>query len=730
MKDIFLSPYNPKETEERIYKMWEDSGLFNPDVCINEGITTRNADYFSVALPPPNVTGTLHLGHAFEDTLQDIAVRFHRMKGEQTLWVPGTDHAPIATESKVAKMIEKEEGKRKQDFSREDFVKKVKKFAQGSHDTIVNQVRRMGASLDWSREAFTFDEKRNLAVRVMFKKMYDEGLIYRGDRIINWDPKGQTTISDDEVAYQERKATLHTFKYSKDFPIAIATTRLETKVGDSAVAVHPDDQRYKKFIGKTFEISDFVGEKLSIKIIADKEVDPDFGTGALGVTPAHSIVDWEMAERNNLPKIQVINEHAKMTVKSALLYDKKTTEARDIIAQWLRENGLMIEEKEIDQNVSTAERTGGIIEPLPKLQWFVDVDKEFPYSHQTLPHIKKGETVTLKKLMLSVVDNKEVSIAPERFEKEYRHWINNLRDWCISRQIWYGHRIPVWYKNSEIYCGSEAPAGDGWQQDPDTLDTWFSSGTWTFSTLGWPEQTNDLERFHPTTFMSPGYEILTLWISRMILMSTYIVGQIPFKTAYIHGMVRDQKGQKFSKSQGNGIDPIDVINQFGADSLRMALIVGVAAGADSKFDMSKVKAYKLFANKIWNITRYVLSSTENWDGAKPEKIMGEDQKNIDELEIIVKDVTKDMDEYRFYLAAEKIYHYVWHTFADKIIEASKEKLKIADVEVVASTQYTLRHILETSLKLLHPFMPFITEEIWSNIKTKEEKMLMVSQWPK
>ncbi len=730
MNEIFLSPYNPVNTEKRIYKIWEDSGFFNPDIAVDKGITNSDLPYFSVVLPPPNVTGTLHLGHAFEDTLQDIAVRYHRMKGEETLWIPGTDHAPIATESKVAKMLEKDEGKRKQDIGREEFIKKVEEFAKNSHDTIVEQIRRMGASLDWSREAFTFDEKRGLAVRTVFKKMYDDGLIYRGNRIVNWDPKGQTTISDDEIVYEERKSILYTFKYSSDFPIAISTTRPETKVGDTAVAVHPDDKRYTDYIGKTYDIENFVGEKLSIKIISDEVVDPEFGTGALGVTPAHSIIDWDMAEKNSLPVKQVINEYAKMTVESPILSGKKTTEARELVAEWLRNEGLMKEEKEISHNVSTSERTGGIIEPLPKLQWFLNVNKKFKYPHENLPNFKKDQEVTLKELMLSVIENNDISINPDNFEKIYKHWVNNLRDWCVSRQLWYGHRIPVWYKDEEIYCGIDAPKDDGWKQDEDTLDTWFSSGLWTFSTLGWPEMTNDLKRYHPTVFMSPGYEILQLWISRMILMSTYATGQIPFKIVHIHGIVRDSKGQKFSKSQGNGINPIDVINEYGADALRMALIVGVGPGSDSKFDMMKVKAYKHFANKIWNITRFVLSNTEGFDGKKPEEITSEDAVLLNELDELIKDITMDMENFRFYLSAEKIYHYVWHRFADKIIEESKDKLKSEDNKIKLSAEYTLRHILEESLKILHPFMPFITEEIWSYLQISEKRLLMVTNWPK
>lgn len=720
-----LSPYNPQITEGRIYTLWKDSGFFNPDVCIEKGVTRADAEHFSIVLPPPNVTGTLHLGHAFEDSIQDIAVRYSRMQGKKTLWIPGTDHAAIATQSKVEKIIQKEEGKNRHDLGREEFLKRVKLFAQESHDTIVSQIEKMGASVDWSREAFTLDEKRSLAVRTAFKKMYDNDIIYRGHRIVNWDPKGQTTISDDEIVYEERKAVLYTFKYSKDFPIAISTTRPETKVGDTAVAVHPDDPRYTEFVGKTFDV-DFLGEHLSIKIVADTEVDPAFGTGALGVTPSHSQIDWQIALRHNLPKKQVINEYAKMTVTSPLLSGKKTTEAREIVAQYLRDNDLMIEEKEVAQNIGTAERTGGIIEPLPKLQWWINVTKEFPYPHTNLPHIKQGEMVTLKKLMLSVVEHKQIDILPDRFEKVYTHWVGNLNDWCISRQIWYGHRIPVWYRGEEIYSGIEAPSDQGWEQDSDTLDTWFSSGLWTFSTLGWPEQTSDFSTYHPTTFICPGYEILFFWVARMILMSTYLVGEIPFNTVYLHGMLRDAQGKKFSKSSGNNIDPIEVIHEFGADALRMALIAGVGPGNDSKFDMMKVKAYKHFANKLWNISRFVTTTAGNKPVQKPD-LLPEHAKHIEELNALVSDITNEMQAYKFYLAGEKIYHYVWHRFADEIIEEIKPILKDGSKDEKTSATWMLYTLLETSLTILHPFMPFITEELWQILGHTE--LLMVSPWP-
>jgi len=737
MNDEFKKPYNPTEHEDLIYKKWEESGYFNPDVCIEKGVTSETADYFSIVLPPPNATGTLHMGHAFEDTIQDVMTRYERMKGKKTLWVPGTDHAATATHAKVEKMIQKTEGKNRHDLGKEEFIKRVENFVEESRGTIQKQLRKIGSSLDWSREAFTLDEKRNLVVKTIFKKMFDDGLIYRGYKVVNWDPKGQTTISDDEVEYEERKAIMYTFKYSRDFPIAISTTRPETKVGDTAVAVHPNDDRYKQYVDKTFEVSDFAGEKLSIKIVADESVDPEFGTGALGVTPAHSQIDWEIAQRHNLPIKPVINEYARMSVETPLLKDKKTTEAREIVAEWLREQKLMIDEKEISQNISIADRSRGIVEPLPKLQWFVSVNKEFSYPFDTLPNIKKGEKVTLKKLMLSVVGNKNtrgnIDIIPDRFEKVYINWIGNLRDWCISRQIWYGHRIPVYYRKpekseilnpksetEEIYCGVEEPEGKGWVQDEDTLDTWFSSGTWTFSTLGWPDKTDDLKTYHPTTFMCPGYELIFFWVARMILMTTYAVGQIPFKTVYFHGMVRDAQGRKFSKSLDNGVDPLEIINQYGTDALRMALTVGIGPGNDSKFDVAKVKAYKNFANKIWNIARFVLEN--NQELKSDLKIAETDEQNkkyLEEFGNLVKDVTADMENYRFYLAAEKLYHYTWHTFADIIIEESKKN---------DNTKKILMFLFRGQLKLLHPFMPFITEKIWS-LLPNSKNLLMVEKWP-
>lgn len=726
VNEKFLKPYEPKDTEEKIYKKWIDGGLFNPDECIKQGFTDETAEHFSIVLPPPNVTGQLHTGHAYMLAIEDIAVRYNRMLGKKTLWIPGTDHAAIATQSKVEKLLSKEKI-RKHDLGREEFLKRVHEYAQDSHNTIVNQVKKMGSSLDWSREAFTLDEERSFAVRTAFKNMFEAGLIYRGDRIVNWDPKGQTTISDDEIIHEERKATLYTFRYTKDFPIAISTTRLETKIGDTAIAVHPEDIRYQEFVGKTYDL-EFAGSNISIKVIADNEVDPEFGTGALGVTPAHSTIDADIARRHNLPSKQVINEYAKIEAGNEILDGMKVTEAREKIAEILREQDLMLEEKEIDQNVSTAERTGGIIEPLPKKQWFIDVNKPFKFPHSHIDGIKTGQEISLKEMMIHVVKDQQIDILPERFEKVYFTWIENLRDWCISRQIWYGHRVPVWYRGEEVHIDTTAPEGEGWEQDSDTLDTWFSSGLWTFSTLGWPNETEDLKNYHPTNMLETGYDIIFFWVARMILMTGFHLGSVPFKTVYLHGLVRDSKGRKMSKSLGNAADPLDYIEKYSADALRMALIIGSGPGNDTNLSEDNVRGYKKFGNKIWNATRFVLESVEDFDFSEPN-LIDEHKVFIDEMNTVFDDITDDMENFRYYLAAEKIYHYFWHTFADIIIEKCKPALQEGSEAEKASAQYTLYHILTTSLKVLHPFVPFVTEEIWAMLPKKDRELLMVEKWP-
>ncbi|OGI76144.1 valine--tRNA ligase [Candidatus Nomurabacteria bacterium RIFCSPHIGHO2_02_FULL_42_19] len=693
-----LAPYNPKETEEKIYKLWEESGFFNPDTCVKKGVTEKDAQTFSIILPPPNATGVLHLGHTLEDSMQDTMIRYNRMRGRQTLWLPGTDHAAIATDSKVTKMLEKE-GVKKKDMGREKFLERVDEFVTDSRKTIVSQLRKMGSSLDWSREAFTLDEKRNLAVRTAFKKMYDDGLIYRGYRIVNWDPKGQTVISDDEIVYQDKKTKFYTFKYG---PFEIGTTRPETKFGDKYVVMHPDDKRYVKYKdGQKIKL-EWINGEVEATVIKDKVIDMEFGTGVMTITPWHTAIDFEIAERHKLDKEQIIDKYGKLLPIAGEFAGTKIDDAREKIVEKLKDKGLLVS---IDENyvnrIATAERSGGVIEPQIMLQWFVDVNKK----------IAARENKSLKELMLEPVRDGKIKILPDHFEKVYYNWIENLHDWCISRQIWYGHQVPVWYKESGVYVDIDAPKGEGWKQDPDTLDTWFSSGLWTFSTLGWPdEKTPDLKKFHPTSVINPGYEILFFWVARMILMSQYLLGEVPFKTVYLHGILRDAKGQKFSKSLSNGVDPIEIIKEYGADALRMSMIVGIGPGADAKFDIQKVKAYSKFANKLWNIARYVFGVEKSGELEK---------KLIAEFNSLAKEITLDMENFRFYLAGEKLYAYIWHRLADEIIEESKGKKEYGA---------TLHYILENSLKLLHPFMPFITEEIWSMMPGRKN-LLMIEKWP-
>ncbi len=725
-------PYNPKETEDRIYKLWEDSGFFNPDVCIEKGNTSPDAESFSIVLPPPNVTGNLHTGHALMLIVQDIMVRHARMQGKKALWIPGTDHAAIATQSKVEKLLEKD-GIKKNDLGREEFLNRVNKFAQDSHDTIVNQAKKMGATLDWSREAFTLDEKRNLAVRTAFKQMYDDGLIYRGHRIVNWDPKGQTVISDDELVYEEKKGKFYTFKYG---PFEIGTARPETKFGDKYVVMHPEDKRYANWKHGDKLTVEWINGPIEATVVKDEMIDMEFGTGVMTITPWHSHEDFALAEKYKIPKEQIIDKYGKLLPIAEEFAGMKITEAREKIVEKLQIKGLLVS---IDENyinrVATAERTSGIIEPQIMLQWFIDVNKKIPSRNDK----------SLKELMLEPVRDGKIKIMPEHFERVYYNWIENLRDWCISRQIWYGHRIPVWYRSTsltaskeEIYCGIEAPTKDwqseGWTQDEDTLDTWFSSGLWTFSTLGWPNKTKDLETYHPTTVLETGHDILFFWIARMILMSQYLLGEIPFKNVYLHGMVRTADGKKMSKSLGEkAIDPLDIIEKYGNDALRMAMIIGNTPGNDLKLNENDIRGYAKFSNKIWNASRFVLEQTTDFEMNDAIILDDEDALSQKELDSLLNEISKEMSEYKFSLVAEKLYHYFWHTFADIIIERSKNKILDKDFNKIEglgalSAKKLLYSQLTTLLKALHPFMPFVTEEIW-NIIGNNKKLLMVERWP-
>lgn len=702
--------YKPGKVEDAIYQKWEESGYFNPDnlPCDDDAPT------YTIILPPPNITDKLHLGHAAMLAIEDLLIRYHRMKGERVLWLPGTDHAAIATQNVVEKRIHKETDKTRHDLGREKFLDEVWKFVKVTQETILHQTRKMGASLDWSREAFTLDEKRQKAVAQMFVDMYNDDIIYRGERIVNWCTRCHSTLADDEVEYTAQKAKLYTFTYDKNFPIAISTTRPETKLGDSAIAVNPKDQRYKKYIGKELTAV-FCGVPLSIKVIADHEVDMAFGTGALGVTPAHSMVDWNMAEKNDLAIIKVINEKGLIHDGFKQFSTMTAIAAREAIVAELKKENLITEEEEIENNLSVCYRCDTAIEPLPSEQWFISVDKK----------IERLNGRSLKECAVDAAKTEELTFVPDRFTKRYCDWMSNLHDWCISRQIWFGHRIPVWHKDDEIYCGTTPPEGDGWQQDPDTLDTWFSSGMWTFSTLGWPDtfknnkKSGDLARFHPTQVLETGYEILTLWVSRMVMMSYFAIGEIPFEKVHLHGMILDDKGKKMSKSKGNGIDPIDMIDQFGTDAVRLSLLIGNTPGNDMRLDEEKIERYRNFTNKLWNIGRYVFSaSTTKTLDTDWEAQSAADRWIIKNLNHVIVIVSKNIENHNLSQAGEILRDFTWNEFADWYVETHK----------VAKNDALLLHIYTTLLRLWHPFMPFVTEQLWQEIYDGN-RMLMVEKYP-
>jgi valyl-tRNA synthetase len=745
MKKEIPKAYNPKEVEDKIYKTWEKSGFFNPDNLE----LPENAGKFSIAMPPPNVTGVLHLGHALENTLMDTMIRYQRMCGKKALLLPGTDHAAVATQAKVEKDLI-ESGKYKnprEELGKEKLLEIIREYSEKSKVTILSQIRKMGTSCDWDRLAYTFDEKRSKAVNEVFIKMRKDRLIYRGYRVVNWSVKGQSTCSDDELVYIERPAKLYTFKYSKSFPIPIATTRPETKFGDTAVAVHPKG-KWKKYIGRTFEIKNFADSvNLKIKVIANKKVDEEFGTGAVGVTPAHSMIDFEMYEKEgNIAFVQVIDKNGKMTENAGARYQNLTVEnARKNIINYLKKEKLLEKEKDIVQNVSTSDRFGDVVEILPMSQWFVNVNKKIPGKNKSLKDLMQ-EAVTIGH---SGDIKQKIKITPDRFERIYLDWINNLRDWCISRQVWWGHQIPVWYdltvdeykkyKNNpklfgdflnytqpaKIMVGCKNPKADGnWLQDPDTLDTWFSSGLWTFSILGWPDETEDLENFHPTSWMQMGSELVFFWMARMILMSTYTIDQIPFKDVYIHGILRDKDGRKFSKSLGNGIDPLELIKKYGTDALRLSLIIGNTPGNDARFYEEKVEGYRNFVNKLWNISRYILMSVEKIPHQASPKRGGipvaktlADKWILGELNNLIKEVTNDLENYNFSAAGEKLREFTWNDFADWYLEISK---------VEKNKDELLIYILKDLLKLWHPFIPFVTEEIWKKFNNTN---LIIENYP-
>lgn len=887
--------YDASAVEDEIYAAWERSGVFHP-----ENLPDQSGDPYCIVMPPPNRTGTLHMGHATMLAIEDLLIRFHRMRGKRALWIPGTDHAAIATQVKVEQLLVKQGMKDpRKELGREKFVEKVVEFAEESASTIRNQVRKMGSSCDWSREKYTLDDERNRAVNRMFQMMVEDGVIERGYRVVNWDPQFQTTLSDDEVLSKEVTAKLLTFTYDKDFPIAISTTRPETKFGDTAVAVHPSDERYAQYVGKIFTPT-FCGKQLSIKVIADEAVDPAFGTGALGVTPAHSMIDADMAGRHSLPTVIVIGPDGRLLPEAGEEFMGLTViEAREKIQQMLAEQGVLKSVEEIPQNLPIAERGGAPVEQLPMRQWFIRVNKPFALRQDTLGKWKKGEQVTLKESMIEAVQSGQTRIVPDRFDKTYFHWINNLRDWCISRQIWFGHRIPVWY-NGEDWRVSDVSPGEGWVQDPDTLDTWFSAGMWTFSTLGWPQtkvifvrhgeagsnaagvldddgmngvngltpkgreqiektaerlkgegavkiiasplqrtketaeilaarlglevafdetirevgvgqwnhrlerdflearktmdwhdaspdgvesyahmrarcdafmrkliaehvgetvivvshgdpirvmgtyhtdqewteenpangetmmrqfandgsQTDELKAYHPTAVLETGYDILFFWVARMILMSTYALGDVPFKDVYLHGLVRDEQGRKMSKSLGNILDPLDLIPKYGTDAVRLSLLIGTTPGQDMKLSEEKIAGFRNFTNKLWNISRFILMQIGDAEvnEAMPKTLA--DRWILSRLAEVTTSVTQKIERYEFSSAGEELRDFTWGDLADWYLEIAK---------IEKGKEGILRLILQTVLKLWHPFMPFVTESTWKQAGFGGQ--LIVARWP-
>ncbi|MBI4415179.1 MAG: valine--tRNA ligase [Candidatus Kerfeldbacteria bacterium] len=687
--------YIAKDSEPDIYKQWMASGYFNPDKLPD----AKKRKPYSISMPPANTTGVLHIGHAMGLTIQDILIRFERMRGKKTLWLPGTDHAAIATQNVVEKELKKE-GKRRYDLGREQFLRRVDAFVKNSQGTIRSQVEHIGASCDWSRERFTLDEGLSEAVRTAFVRLYEDGLIYRGDRIVNWCPKDQSTLADDEVEYIEKKTPFYYFKYG---PVVIGTARPETKFGDKVIIVHPDDKRYAKLVGTSFDIEWILGP-IRATVVADPAADPALGSGAMTITPAHSFVDFELAKKHNLEVLPIIDEQGRMTEAAGPYRGMRVLEAREKVVEILKKKGLV---EKIDENyvhnLSVCYRCGTPVEPLVSKQWFVAVDKP----------TKRLHGKSLKQRALDVVAKKEIAFIPDRFTNIYQQWMENLHDWCISRQIWYGHRIPVWYKDERIHVGTE-PEGGGWKQDEDTLDTWFSSALWTFSTLGWPEKTKDLKTFHPTNVMETSYDIIFFWVARMILMSTYLLDEIPFRSVYLHGLVRDQKGRKMSKSLGNGIDPLVMAEKYGADAVRLSLVIGTTPGNDQKLYEQKIASFRNYANKVWNIGRFLSLQEET----KTTGLSLADRWILSRLHALIRSVTDELENFRFGQSAEQIYTFLWHEFADWYLEIAKVEKNIS----------LAREVFGGGLKLLHPFMPFVTERIWGLLGYGGDA-LMVADWP-
>ena len=691
--------YNHKETEQNKYEIWKEKGYFKAD-------NTSDKTPFCIVIPPPNVTGKLHIGHAYDTAIQDAIIRYKRMQGFDTLWLPGMDHAAIATEAKVVKKL-KDQGIDKYEYGREKFLEACWDWTHEYGDSIRSQWAALGLSVDYTRERFTLDEDLNKAVRKVFVDYYNEGLIYRGEKIINWDPAAQTALSNEEVVYKSEKSAFYHIKYQledSDDYLDVATTRPETLFGDTAVAVNELDERYKKFVGKNV-ILPLVNKP--IPVITDEHADMSKGTGVVKITPAHDPNDFEVGNRHNLERIVIMNDDATMNENAPGYVGLTREECREKVIKDLQDLGLLLEIEPLVHEVGHSERTGVMVEPMVKKQWFVKM-------------------APLAKTVLDFQDDKErkINFVPRRFEKVLRHWMDISYDWCISRQLWWGHRIPAWYKDGETYVGMEAPEGEGWVQDEDVLDTWFSSALWPFSTLGWPEKTKDFERYFPTDCLVTGYDIIFFWVARMAFQTEHTTGFRPFKDCVIHGLIRDKQGRKMSKSLGNGVDPFDMVDKYGADSLRYYLTTDGSMGLDLRFDEVKLSATWNFINKIWNASRFALMNMEDIKEIKLEYLKPEDKWILTKYENVVKRVTKHMDKYEFNLAGSEIYDFTWNYFCDYYIEMAKYSLDSS------ATKSTLCFVLTGILKMLHPFMPFVTEEIYSMLPVKDEESIMISEYPK
>ncbi|MBE5816283.1 MAG: valine--tRNA ligase [Clostridiales bacterium] len=709
--------YDPKQAEGRIYKKWMDMGAFTAHIDENKKPCT-------MVIPPPNITGKLHMGHALDNTLQDILARYKRMSGYSMLWLPGTDHASIATEVKIVEMLAKE-GVTKYDLGRDGFLKRAWEWKEEYGSTITEQLKKIGSSLDWSRERFTMDEGCNRAVNRVFVNLYNKGLIYRGKRIINWCCECQTALSDAEVEYEEEEGSLWHIKYpvkgEEGRYVTVATTRPETMLGDTAVAVNPADERYASIVGKTV-ILPLINKE--IPVIADDYVDVEFGTGVVKITPAHDPNDFEVGRRHNLPVIAVIGEDGIMTDDAAEYKGLDRYEARKRMVADLEKLGLLEKIEKHVHNVGHCYRCHTTVEPMVSTQWFV---KMKPLAEPAIEAVRNGE----------------VEFIPERFDKIYYNWMENIRDWCISRQLWWGHRIPAWYceKCGEVHVAESAPeccskCGGKLKQDEDVLDTWFSSALWPFSTLGWPEETEDMKYFYPTFSLITGYDIIFFWVARMIFSAIEHTGQVPFKHVLIHGLVRDEQGRKMSKSLGNGVDPLEIVDEYGADALRMSLVAGITPGNDMRYSDKKVRAYRDFANKIWNAGRFIMMNldTLTQNGVELKKPEESDLSLCDKwirsrLNTVINEVTQNMDNFDFGIASLKIYDFIWSEFCDWYIELTKVRLYGDDVKAKSVAIYMLIDIFSQTMKLLHPFMPFITEEIWCALP-HEGETVMLSDWPK